>query len=71
MDKVLQEADLRGLSRVEALFKLSLGLELDQEVPPEEIHEWRGELEVEYLKKDLKMPFGKWLQFIVKRRLGD
>ena len=68
MKALLKEADLRGMSRTEALFKYSQGLELDQEVLPAEIQEWRQEMELEYLKKDLSIPFGKWMQFIVKRR---
>ena len=68
MEALLKEADLRGLSRAEALFKYSQGLDLDQEVHPEELEDWKWKLKFEYLKKNLSMPFGKWMQFIVKRR---
>ncbi len=66
----LKEADLRGLSRVEALFKISKKLEIDHPVDPAEVDQWRLKMEREFLTKDLTMPFGKWLQFIVRRRVG-
>ena len=66
----LKEADLRGLSRVEALFKISQRLEIDQPVDPVEVDQWKLEMEREFLTKDLTMSFGKWLQFIVRRRVG-
>lgn len=71
MDIALKEADLRGITRTEALYKCSQGLDIDQDVDPIEVLEWRDRMELEYLSKSLKYSFGKWLQFIVKKRMTE
>ena len=68
MEETLRQADLMGIPRKEALYRIYHSYDLDDDIDWQDYHLWIREMENEFLRKDLKIHLGRWLKFITKRR---